>query len=201
MEDFFESDNQRELRQIWQAQSSMTEALRELSRKMDEVIGRQERTLGLLSVSGSAQGGGAAPPPIQQQQIGGQQPPVGGMPDTIRRHEVEALISNNNYLVQVSKELRTILGEVQARTDTIITNQARQPTAQIQSAGYDYQQLVSEMRDGLNQVRQGIAGLGRTGGAPQAQAATGCPSCVSVTMILVITAVQLILMLAYSLFK
>lgn len=196
MEDFFESDNQRELRQIWQAQSSMTEALRDLSRKMDEVIGRQERTLGLLSVSGSQQPGGGVPPPVQQQQqIGGG---VGG--DTIRRHEVDAIINNNNYLVSVAKELRTILGEVHVRTDTIMTNQARQPTAQIQSSGYDYQQLVSEMRDGLNQVRQGIASIGRTGG-PQAQAVTGCPSCVSVTTVLVITAVQLILMLAYSLFK
>lgn len=178
----------------------MTEALRDLSRKMDEVIGRQERTLGLLSVSG----GPAVPPPQAQQQQIGQQPPVagGGASDSIRRHEAEALINNNNYLVQVSKELRTILGEVHSRTENILTNQARQPTAQIQSAGYDYQQLVSEMRDGLNQVRQGIAGLGRTaGGAPQAQAATGCPSCVSVTMILVITAVQMVLMLAYSLFK
>lgn len=176
----------------------MTEALRDLSRKMDEVIGRQERTLGLLSVSG----GPPVPPPAQQQQIGQQPPVVGGASDSIRRHEAEALINNNNYLVQVSKELRTILGEVQSRTDTILTNQARQPTAQIQSTGYDYQQLVSEMRDGLNQVRQGIAGLGRTaGGAPQAQAATGCPSCVSVTMILVITAVQMVLMLAYSLFR
>lgn len=174
----------------------MTEALRDLSRKMDEVIGRQERTLGLLSVSGG-QGGQAVPPPVQQQI--GQMPPGATGGDTIRRHEVEALISNNNYLVQVSKELRTVLGEVQARTDSILTNQARQPTAQIQSAGYDYQQLVSEMRDGLNQVRQGIASLGRTGGAPQA--ATGCPACVSVTTVLVITAVQLILMLAYSLFK
>lgn len=95
LEDFFESDSQRELRQIWQAQSSMTEALRDLSRKMDEVIGRQERTLGLLSV-----GGGAPPQPGQppQPQIGG-----GVQVDTIRRHEVDALLNNNNYLVQVTK--------------------------------------------------------------------------------------------------
>lgn len=45
-DDWFESDNQRELRQIWQSQSQMTEVLRDLSRKMDEVIGRQERTMG-----------------------------------------------------------------------------------------------------------------------------------------------------------
>lgn len=45
-DDWFESDNQRELRQIWQSQSQMTDVLRDLSRKMDEVIGRQERTMG-----------------------------------------------------------------------------------------------------------------------------------------------------------
>lgn len=47
-DDWFESDNQRELRQIWQSQSQMTDVLRDLSRKMDEVIGRQERTMGNL---------------------------------------------------------------------------------------------------------------------------------------------------------
>lgn len=72
----------------------MTEALRELSRKMDEVIGRQERTLGLLSVSGSGAAQGQQQPPPQ---IGGVQG------DSIRRHEVDALMNNNNYLVQVTK--------------------------------------------------------------------------------------------------
>lgn len=74
----------------------MTDALRDLSRKLDEVIGRQERTLGLLSASGS----GGPPPPGQpnQPQIGGG---VGG--DGMRRHEVDALLNNNNYLVQISK--------------------------------------------------------------------------------------------------
>lgn len=47
-EDWFESDNQRELRQIFQSHSHMTDVLRDLSRKMDEVIGRQERTMGKL---------------------------------------------------------------------------------------------------------------------------------------------------------
>lgn len=92
MEDWFESDNQRELRQIWQAQSSMTEVLRELSKKMDEVIGRQERTMGLLSV----QGGQHPPQPGQ----------ISGGLDTIRRNEVEALLQNQNVLVNSVKEIR-----------------------------------------------------------------------------------------------
>ena len=57
-EEWFESDNQRELRQIFTGQSHMFEALRELNRKLDEVVGRQERTLSLLS---SVQAGGGQP--------------------------------------------------------------------------------------------------------------------------------------------
>lgn len=63
-EEWFESDNQRELRQIFTGQSQMFEVLRELNRKLDEVVGRQERTLSLLS---SVQAGGAQPIGMSQQ--------------------------------------------------------------------------------------------------------------------------------------
>ncbi|CAG2068440.1 unnamed protein product, partial [Timema podura] len=55
-EEWYESDNQRELRQIFTGQSQMFDALKELNRKLDEVVGRQERTLSLLS---SVAAGGA----------------------------------------------------------------------------------------------------------------------------------------------
>jgi len=48
-EDWFESESQRELGQIFAGQSKMFEALRDIKRKMDEIVGRQERTLGLIS--------------------------------------------------------------------------------------------------------------------------------------------------------
>ena len=48
-EDIFESDNQRELRQIFTSQSQMFGVLRDLGRKMDEIVGRQERELSMLS--------------------------------------------------------------------------------------------------------------------------------------------------------
>lgn len=51
----YETDNQRELRQIFNGQSQMFDALRELHRKLDEIVGRQERTLSLISQVG--QGG------------------------------------------------------------------------------------------------------------------------------------------------
>lgn len=56
-DEYYETENQgvRELRQIFNGQSQMFDALRELHRKLDEVVGRQERTLSLISQIG--QGG------------------------------------------------------------------------------------------------------------------------------------------------
>ena len=39
----------RELQQIFEGQSTMREIMQDLHRKMDEIIGRQERTLSLVS--------------------------------------------------------------------------------------------------------------------------------------------------------
>lgn len=99
VEDWFESDNQRELRQIFQGQNQIYETIRELSKKLDEVVGRQERTLSLISQNAVAtQGVGAPPPPP------GQAPP--SATDTIRRHEVDAVFNNQNQILNTARELR-----------------------------------------------------------------------------------------------
>jgi len=54
--EWFESDSEREIRQIFTGLLKVHEDSKELNRKLDEVIGRQERTLSLLS---SVQAGGA----------------------------------------------------------------------------------------------------------------------------------------------
>lgn len=150
LDDWFESDNARELRQIWQSQTHMTEVMKDLSRKMDEVIGRQERTMGLLSVN--AQQGG--------QQVGGAPAIAPQYSDTIRRHEVEAIIQNQNHFMQSIREVKMSMDQLQARADTILQNQGRQPTAQIQAgSGYDLQSMIVEMRDGFNQVKTGISNV------------------------------------------
>lgn len=102
-DEWYESDNQRELRQIFQGQSSMFDSIRELNRKLDEVVGRQERTLSLLSsvssVAGIAAGGGVPP----QQGV----PPVaGGYVDSIRRHEVDAVLTNQNNILNTAREIK-----------------------------------------------------------------------------------------------
>lgn len=155
LDDWFESDNARELRQIWQSQTHIIEVMRDLSRKMDEMVGRQERTMGLLS-SNAQQAAGGVPPAQQINYQPGTAPQLG---DTIRRHEVEAIIQNQNQFIQTIRELRTSMVELQSRTDNILQNQARQPTATVQQAGYDVQSMISEMRDGLNQIKNGISSV------------------------------------------
>lgn len=56
-EEWFETDSQRELGMIFAGQSKMFDALRDIQRKMDEIVGRQERTLGLMSTIQSNQHG------------------------------------------------------------------------------------------------------------------------------------------------
>lgn len=154
LEDWYETDNQRELRQIFQSQKQMVDHLRDLSRKMDEVVGRQERTLGLLSTN--ARAGGA---PQQQQPHPGGGQPTPGIAGVDYRNEMNTILTNQNVFLGSIRELRSIVGEIQARTDAVLQNQAKQPTAQIHSAGYDVQSIMTEMRDGMNQVKQGIAAV------------------------------------------
>ncbi|KAE8752669.1 ergic-53 [Frankliniella occidentalis] len=195
-EEWFESDNQRELRQIFQGQSQMFEVTRELNRKLDEIIGRQERTLSLMS---SLQGGGGVPV-VTQQQPG--QPPV-QMIDTIRRHEVDVVLQNQNSILSTARDLVAFVTDVRTRTDTIISNQARQPTAQVQSVGYDMTSLVNEMRDGLNTVKRDVAAASaKLGNMPGGGSAGGsCPTCLTTTMFLVFGVVQLTLLFGYFMYR
>lgn len=102
MDDWFETDNQRELRQIFQGQSQIFELYKEVNRKIDEVIGRQERTLSLIAQQQSGVVHGAAQvPPVQ-----GVAPPQAGFVDTIKRHEVDGLFTNQNVVLNQIKELR-----------------------------------------------------------------------------------------------
>ncbi|KDR19213.1 Protein ERGIC-53 [Zootermopsis nevadensis] len=193
-EEWFESDNQRELRQIFTGQSQMFEVLRELNRKLDEVVGRQERTLSLLS---SVQASGAQP--VATGQVPGQ--PV--LVDTIRRHEVDLVLSNQNTIVNMARDIKTLTQEVHSRSDSILQNQARQPTAQVQSVGYDMVSVINEMRDGLNVVKRDVAAasqrLGGGNGTP-----AGCPqqtACLSPTIFFIFAALQVAVILGYSFWR
>ncbi|KAL3287780.1 hypothetical protein HHI36_002242 [Cryptolaemus montrouzieri] len=193
-DDWFESDNQRELRQIFQGQSQIYEVIKELSRKLDEVVGRQERTMSLITQQNSGIARGQVPPPSGQ----APPPPGGYAGDSIRRHEVDAIFNSQSQMVGLLNELKQFALELKGKSDSILMNQVKAPTAQVQAVGYDTQSLISELRDGLNQVKTGVQQvhqkLGNEGGCPKV-------SCVSLTSILVIVAVQLGIILGYNIYR
>lgn len=51
--------------------------------------------------------------------------------DTIRRQEVDTLLSNQNTIINTAKEIKSFVNDVYSKADTILTNQARAPTAQV----------------------------------------------------------------------
>ncbi|KAL0117531.1 hypothetical protein PUN28_010387 [Cardiocondyla obscurior] len=174
----YQSEAQKELEQIFAGQSQMFDALRELNRKLDEIVGRQERTLGLISQLG--QGG------VQVAGQPGQQPVL---IDTIRRQEVDTVLNNQNILLNTAREIKSFVGEVHSKTESILNNQARAPTAQ--PMGYDYQAFMTEVRDGLNSLKKDVKTTG----------SADCPNCLTTSMFLLFMAVQMIILLVYSLYR
>ncbi|EZA56617.1 Protein ERGIC-53 [Ooceraea biroi] len=184
-EEYYETENQRELRQIFNGQSQMFDALRELSRKLDEVVGRQERTLSLIS---QVQVGGVQ---VTGGQTGSQPGSQPVLIDTIRRQEVDAVLNNQNIILNTAREIKAFVGEVHTKAESILSNQARAPTAQVQPMGYDYQSLVSEVRDGLNALKKDVKSVG----------SADCPNCLTTTMFLLFIGIQMIILLVYSLYR
>ncbi|XP_043281127.1 protein ERGIC-53 [Venturia canescens] len=186
-DEWFEAPNERELRQIYAAHSQMSEVLKVMDRKLDEVVGRQERTLSLIS----------------QVQVGGVQ--TAGQPgqpvliDTIRRQEVEAVLTNQNVILNTAREIKSFVGEVHSKADTIINNQLRAPTAQVQPIGYDYQSLISEMRDGLNTLKRDVTQTNAKLGSQTGDCPNG--NCLTTTMFLVFLAIQMVILLGYNIYK
>lgn len=104
----------------------MFDAMRELNRKLDEIVGRQERTLSLIS---QVQVGG-----VQVQGHAGQQghqaQPI-QLIDTIRRDEVNSVLNNQNSILTAARDLRSVISEVHSKADDILRNQVHAPTAQV----------------------------------------------------------------------
>lgn len=62
---------------------------------------------------------------------------------------------------------------------------------QVQPMGYDHQSLMSEIRDGLNTLKKDIKTTG----------SADCPNCLSVGMFLLFIAIQMIILLVYSIYR
>lgn len=51
--------------------------------------------------------------------------------DTIRRQEVDVLLSTQNNILNTAHEIKSFITDVQSKADVILNNQARTPTAQV----------------------------------------------------------------------
>ncbi|XP_065352759.1 protein ERGIC-53 [Cloeon dipterum] len=200
----YETEQDRELRQIFSGQSQMFAELRDMGRKLSEIVGRQESTISLLSqvhtvVSGGGipvigQNGQAVPP--QHAQV----PPQVGAQPVMARHEVDALLTQQRELVNTARELKTYLVELHQRTSAIQQAQEKQGTAHVVGGAYDQQQLAAELRDGLNSVKRDMAAAAQRLSAPPPP----CPTvsgCVSTTVFITVAVVQLFVLLGYSLYR
>jgi len=51
--------------------------------------------------------------------------------DTIRRQEVDTVLSNQNFILNTAREIKSFVGEIHSKTESILNNQVRAPTAQV----------------------------------------------------------------------
>nr|XP_026483712.1 protein ERGIC-53 [Vanessa tameamea] len=187
-DDWFESDGQRELRQIFQGLGQIQDVMRDLHKKVDEVIGKQMNSLSMLTAVYSHSQG----QPLQPTQPG-QVPQMPALP--ITRQDWEMMATNNQIMINTIAELKGFMIEVSRKSDTLLAGGAGSAPSP---------QLLNEMRDGLNQVKQTVASVAqRMAAAPPVVAEPMCAtvSCVSTTTLLVVITCQLLVMFLYGLYK
>ncbi|KAJ8686378.1 hypothetical protein QAD02_022172 [Eretmocerus hayati] len=184
-EEWFETDDQRELRQIFAGQSQISETLRAMSEKVDGIVARQERTLGFISQ-------------IQPGNIKAENLPAISM-DSIQRKEVDVILNTQNSILNTAYEIKSFITDVHSKTNSILNNQAKGPTAQVQPLNYDYQSFIAEMRDGLNMLKQDVSQVNKR----LANDNSNCPTsnCLTTTIFLLLLVVQMVVMLGYNMYR
>ncbi|XP_037871478.1 protein ERGIC-53 [Bombyx mori] len=190
-DDWFESDGQRELRQIFQGQAQIHDVLRDLNKKVDEVIGKQMNSMSMLTaVYSQAQG---QPQQVAPGQIPQQMP---SMP--IGRHDWDALVANNQLMINTIAELKGFVIEVARKSDSLLA--ASGGTA---AGGGINPQFLTELRDSITNIKQTVGGVSQRLMAQAQVAPPPCPAatCASFTAILLVAAMQLALMFIYALYK
>lgn len=194
---FFESEGQRELRQIFDGQMNIHNSVREVSRKLDELLGRQELVLAKVS---SLPGGQQVPQPQVQQQ--GQQGQQQVYVDTIKRHEVDRVLNNQNELLQQIRDLRAVVNDVQVRAANL--QQGGGVQAGGGGANVNQQMVFHEIKDRLNTVGNDVSTLLKR---PQPVGNVAeCPpppagSCLTPVIFFVAMAIQIIIIIGYMVYR
>ncbi|XP_040571947.1 protein ERGIC-53 [Lepeophtheirus salmonis] len=185
------SDSDKELQQIFQGQSAIKDTINDLHRKMDEIIGRQERTLSLLSAGGQGFAQGNQPPPMPQGGAGG------GVPvDTIRRDEVNVVLSNQREIVSTSRDIKNFVSDIHSKANQLLNRGSSQPIG----GGADPGQ-INEMRDSLNAIKRDLNTVSKKECPQAAASTTGGSPCVSNTFFVVFMIIHIIVLIAYLIYR
>ena len=188
----YDTLGEREFQQILSAQGEVYDILRSLNHKLDEILGKQERSLSMMS--GLQTGTG-----YQHQQPQYQQPPAaGGQPPAVNRHEFEALLGQQNELVANSRQIKQSI--------LTMANAGQHQPASVQQASQFNQAVLTETRDGVNTLRQELASLGtklmsqNVHPAAQIQQ-SNCPACLGTSTFLLAIALQIALFVGYTVWQ
>lgn len=195
----------KELRQIFLGQSEVFEHVKVMNRKLDEIFGRQERILSLIS--NIQTGGTQGLPPGQGKTILNYSfnhliikyilCKVPAIP--ISRHEVETILGVQREVLQNSRETKVLLQHGTPNNNVQVSPQhggGSQDSANQQLALL--QQLLSEVRENMNVIRREFGTLS-TRISSQPAAAHVSPmttiNCISTSTFIMLLFVHLILLL------
>nr|XP_022312561.1 protein ERGIC-53-like [Crassostrea virginica] len=191
----FEAQEDRELRMIFDGQNEMHNTLKELNRKLDELMGRQEMVLSRVSqLTGGnvqvAQGGGA--PPL--------------IPDTIKRHEVDQVMNNQMQIMNDARDIKQVVYDVQQRAGQIqgSLSMGGGGGAPGGGAGFpqDLQNIIYKLQENMNFVRSDLANVANR---PQGQGQMNCPevkaNCVSPMIFFLAIGLQLLFIVGYMVYR
>ncbi|KAK3764791.1 hypothetical protein RRG08_046430 [Elysia crispata] len=189
--EWFQGQNEKELRQIFDGQNVIHQVLRDMGRKVDELMGRQEMVISRLNAM-----------PVGQQ-AGGQQPQVGSqaggqinLQGTIQRHEVDRVISNQNSLLQQLGDLKFTISDIQQKA-MAIQNQGAQKAGG--GGGFQDPMAIHEVKDKVSNLANDVKAL-LSRPQPQLQ----CPSsggCLSTSFFLVALVAQFVLTIGYMVYR
>ncbi|CAB4068711.1 LMAN1 [Lepeophtheirus salmonis] len=113
---------------------------------MDEIIGRQECTLSLLSAGGQGFAQGSQPFPTPQGGSGG------GVPvDTIRRDKVNVVLSNEREIVSTSRDIKNFVPDIHLKANQLLNLGSSQPIGR----GTDSEQ-INVARDSLHAIKRDL---------------------------------------------
>ncbi|XP_070537352.1 protein ERGIC-53-like [Ptychodera flava] len=184
----YEDVSSRDLRLIYEGQNNIHINIRDLNRKLDEIIGRQERTLSLMT--GLQQGGGS----------GGTGTPGGAVPiDTIKRHEVDSVLNTQRDISNSVREIRSVMSDVQQKASAIQMNQGKQGQNQ---GGLDMNLVIHELKDNLKTVKNDVSYLTnrpepKPPQCPEIPEQTGCVSPLHFYILLILQVVVVIGYVSY----